>query len=74
VKNDHIYLLNNVESLKHKVEKPPTEKQKISKNYHTRDKLEVRKYRMIDGLRDILDICNGRLDGLGQARQYVTEL
>ena len=65
VKNDHIYLLNNVESLKHKVEKPQTEKQRISKNYHTRDKLEVRKYRMIDGIRDILDICHDEI-GLGK--------
>jgi hypothetical protein len=67
VKNDHIYVLNNVESLKHKTEKPITEKTKISKNYHTRDKLEVRTYRMIDGIQDILDICKNEIgiDNLG---------
>ena len=32
VKTDHIYLLNNVESLKHKAEKPMKETSKISKS------------------------------------------
>ena len=72
VKNDHIYLMNNVESLKHKAEKPPTEKHKISKNYHTRDKLEVRKYRMIDGI-DILDICHQEI-GSGKPTLYNKEI
>ena len=56
VKNDHIYVFNNVEPLKHKADTPLKEK-KISKNYYTRDKLELRQYRMIDGIKDILDIC-----------------
>ena len=60
VKNDHIYVFNNVESLKHKADTPLKEKE-ISKNYYTRDKLELRQYRMIDGIKDTLDICQNEI-------------
>ena len=32
-----------------------------TRNYYTRDKLEIRKYRMIDGIKDILDICQNEI-------------
>ena len=71
VKNDHIYLLNNVESLKHKAEKPIANTTHVSKNYHTKDKLEVRQYRMVDGIQDMLDICKKKRDRVRQVRRYL---
>ena len=61
VKNDHIYLLNNVQSLKQKQDTQVNKTLKISNNYYTRDKLETREYRMIDGMKDIDNICENEI-------------
>ena len=61
VKNDHVYSLNNVESLKQKQDKQVSKTLKVSKNYYTRDKLETRDYRMIDGMKDIDNIIENEI-------------